>query len=376
MVARNRFLFVDLLRGAALAVMIEAVVFNIFLAPEHRGEPWFRFLDYINGLVAPSFIFISGFVFVLSSGSGIDELRSFKWKFWKKSGRIALIFLAAYSLHVPFFSFRSILTWASPADLKNFYNVDVLQCIAAALLILLLLRITTRSDRLFRLFTIAMALLFTLPAPVLWNTDFSSFMPLPLACYFNEMNGSYFPLFPWAGFLFAGAAVATYYMKARESFNEKDFMKKLSLFGLTSAAICFIILAGLDTFSWFQLMPSPLFFLERFGIVCVLLSACWHYYRSTGAEAGFFVDVSRQSLAVYWIHLQLIYRRLWNGRSLSSLLNSSFGIDECILASAILLTSMMTTAFAWGRIKQERPVLAKIIFYLTVYGSLTVFFIF
>ncbi|HPS57023.1 MAG TPA: heparan-alpha-glucosaminide N-acetyltransferase domain-containing protein [Spirochaetota bacterium] len=373
--SRNRFLFVDLLRGAALTVMIEVHVFNTFLIPEYRDALWFPFLNFINGLVAPSFIFISGFAFILSSKSGLDEMRSFKWKFWRKLGMIALIFLVAYSMHIPFFSFKNILIWASPSDLKSFYNVDVLQCIGAALLILFFSRLAIRSDRLFHIFTITMALVFTLFAPVLWNTDFSIFMPLPLACYFNEMNGSYFPIFPWAGFLFAGAAVSTYYLKARETFIEKDFIKKLFIFGLTSAVICFIILAWLDTFSWFQLKPSPLFFLERFGAVAVLLSACWYYYRNTGAAAGFFLDVSRQSLVVYWLHLQLIYRRLWNDRSLSSIAYGNFGIDECLLATAILLAAMMTTAYTWGWIKQERPVLANIIFYVTIYGSIALFFI-
>lgn len=373
--SRNRFLFVDLLRGAALAVMIEVHVFNTFLVPGYRNDLWFPFLNFINGLVAPSFIFISGFAFIISSKSGLDELRQYRWKFWRKLGRIALIFVVAYSLHVPFFSFRNLFVWSSPTDLKNFCNVDVLQCIAAGLLVLFLARIAIRSDRFFHIFTITMALFFTLCAPVLWNTDFSRYMPLPLACYLNEMNGSYFPVFPWAGFLFAGAAVSTYYMKARETFNEKDFMKKLSIFGFTSAILCFIILAWLDTFPWFQLKPSPLFFLERFGTVSVLLSACWYYYRRTGAEAGFFLDVSRQSLLVYWLHLQLIYRRLWNDRSLSSIAGGSFGIDECLLATAVLLAAMMATAYVWGSIKQERPELAKKIFYITIYGSLALFLI-
>ena len=373
--SRNRFLFVDLLRAAALAVMIETLIFNTFLIMEYREELWFQFLNYINGLVAPSFIFISGFVFILSSKNSLEELRLFKWKFWRKLGRIALIFLAGYSLHLPFFSFRSLFLRASDADLKLFCNVDVLQCIAAGLLILFFSRIAIKSDRLFNIFTIIMALVFTLTAPVLWNTDFSRFMPLPLACYFNEINGSYFPLFPWAGFLFAGAAIATYYLKARGTFNEKDFIRKLSVFGFTSAITCIMLLAWLDTFSWFQLKSSPLFFLERLGFVTILLSACWYYYRRTGAEPGFFTDAGRQSLLVYWLHLQLIYRRLWNNRSLSSIAGGSFGIDECLSATFILLAAMMTTAHVWGIIKQDNPGLAKKIFLTTICGSVILFLI-
>lgn len=373
--SRNRFQFIDLLRGVSAAVMIEALIFNTFLLPEFRGDLWFRFLNFINSLAAPSFIFISGFAFIISTRRDLDEIRQFRWKFWRKLGRILLLFLAGYSLHLPFFSLSGLFTMASPADIKGLCNVDALQCIAAGLLVLFIARVLIRSDRIFHLFNITITLLLTLCAPVIWNTDFTGSMPLPLACYLNEMHGSKFPVFPWAGFVFAGAAVSAYFTRAHDTFREKDFMKKLSVFGLTSAVSCFIILAWLDTLPWFHLKPSPLFFLQMFGSVAVLLFACWYYYRRTGAEAGFFIDFSRQTLVVYWLHIQIISRRIWNGRSLASMAGGSFGIDECLLATAILLSAMMTVAYVWGQIKEERPDFAKKIFYVTTYGALAVFFI-
>ncbi|NLV66467.1 MAG: DUF1624 domain-containing protein [Spirochaetes bacterium] len=375
MFLRNRYLFVDLLRAAALSAMTGMTVFNTFLSPDYNGEFFFRLLHYAISLAAPAFMVISGFVFVVSSQGRLDELRRFSGYSRHKLWRIALILLVAYSIHLPFFSFRTMLTQASPSDIKNIYNVDVLQCIAAGLLILLAGRRLTKSDRIFRFFTITMSLVFTLPAPFLWNTDFSRFIPLPLACYFNEIHGSHFPLFPWAGFIFAGATLAVYYLKARETFNEKDFIRKLSIFGITSYLICFIIISVVNRYAWFQLDPSPLFFLERFGVITLLLCACWLYYRRTGAEAGFFVDAGRQSLVVYWLHLQIITSRLWNGRSLSAIAGGTLGIAECLIATFILLAAMMTTAHVWGIIKQDNPGLAKKIFLTTICGSVILFLI-
>ena len=63
----SRLLFADWLRAWALLVMIETHVFNAFLAAQFRDTQWFRNLNFLNGLVAPSFLFVSGFVFLVAS---------------------------------------------------------------------------------------------------------------------------------------------------------------------------------------------------------------------------------------------------------------------------------------------------------------------
>ena len=126
---KARYLFVDLLRGWALLVMIEVHVFNVLLLPELKAASWFNVLNFINGLVAPSFLFISGFAFAISSRGKTVELRKFNYSFWKKLGRILLIILAGYSLHLPILSLRRLMHFYSKETLISFYSVDILQCI-------------------------------------------------------------------------------------------------------------------------------------------------------------------------------------------------------------------------------------------------------
>ena len=97
-----RFIFVDFLRGWALLVMFEVHIFNVTLLPHLKDTGWFNFLNFINGLVAPSFLFISGFAFMLSTKGKVEDLRKIDYAFWKKIGRIVLIFLAGYALHLPY----------------------------------------------------------------------------------------------------------------------------------------------------------------------------------------------------------------------------------------------------------------------------------
>ncbi|MBK7500524.1 MAG: DUF1624 domain-containing protein [Ignavibacteriales bacterium] len=79
-----RYVSADLLRGLVIIIMIEVHVFNAFLFPELRQSGWFSVLNFINGLVAPSFLFVSGFAFQVSSGGKLDEMRKLSKAFWKR----------------------------------------------------------------------------------------------------------------------------------------------------------------------------------------------------------------------------------------------------------------------------------------------------
>ena len=71
-----RYTFIDLLRGWAIILMIEPHVFNTFLLPELKQTGWFGVLNFINGLIAPAFLFVSGFAFQVSSGSKLETQES------------------------------------------------------------------------------------------------------------------------------------------------------------------------------------------------------------------------------------------------------------------------------------------------------------
>ena len=136
-----RYISADLLRGLVIIIMIEVHVFNAFLLPELRQTGWFNVLNFINGLVAPSFLFVSGFAFQVSSGSKLDEMRKLGKAFWKKIARIFQIILIGYALHVPLFSLSQIVNEATPQQLESLLAVDILQCIGFGLLFLFITRL-------------------------------------------------------------------------------------------------------------------------------------------------------------------------------------------------------------------------------------------
>ena len=119
-----RYVSADLLRGLVIIIMIEVHVFNAFLFPELRQSGWFSVLNFINGLVAPSFLF--------------------------------QIIIIGYALHLPFYSLSKTINQSTPQLLESFLAVDVLQCIGFGLLFLFLTRLLIKSDKTYHYFLIAL----------------------------------------------------------------------------------------------------------------------------------------------------------------------------------------------------------------------------
>jgi uncharacterized membrane protein len=374
---KNRLAFIDLLRGWALIVMIEVHVFNTFILPALKTTPWFHVLNFINGLVAPSFTFISGFVFLLASQKKLDSFRSYGSAFWKQLGRIGMVWTTGYFLHLPFFSFRRMITETTHEGWLNFYQVDVLQCIAFGLLVLFISRLVITKSKTYRIFLFSSALFVVLATIAVWNYDFLNFIPAPIAAYINGVHYSLFPLFPWLAFMLFGGYFASRYIDAREQNKEKEFILHFALTGALLYVVCMI---GMELQAIMHVVPidiraNPLFFFERLGIVMLLLTLCWFYadYRKT--EKSFVLDVSRESLMVYAVHLMVIYGQFWNDRSLAFYYGTTFSVPECLLSTFALTMVMIGLAMMWGWMKRNHLPLARLLFFMFALTTITMFLI-
>ncbi len=356
---KNRALFIDLLKGMALIIMIEVHVVNELLAPALKETWWFARLNFINGLVAPSFSFASGLVFVLSLQKGIDQLRTFGKEFWRKVSRIGLIFFVGYSLHIPYYSLTKILANPTQSNLESLYTVDILQLISTGLIFLLLARIFIKSENRFYNFSLIVTAIILIISPLTWKIDFAQYMPLFFANYFNKMHGSLFPGFPWWAFVFSGAYVAKYYIKAKQNSTEKEFAKKLIILGAVFYFISVIVQYFLFPAELANFRPNPFFFFERFGVILFALGVFWFYLQKRENYKSLILDVSRESLLIYWVHLQLIYREILWGKSLIQISEKNYNLLQCLIVTAILIVLMLALAKVWGNLKGRYPVYSR-----------------
>jgi uncharacterized membrane protein len=81
---RKRIEYIDLLRGWAVIVMVETHVFNATLLPALRESGVFKVQTFLNGLVAPSFLFASGLVFAVTTRRKLHEYLSFRWPLFRQ----------------------------------------------------------------------------------------------------------------------------------------------------------------------------------------------------------------------------------------------------------------------------------------------------
>ena len=125
--ARKRVEWLDLFRGAAVVAMIETHVVNTFLAPGLREAAWFGWLNWFNGLIAPAFLFIAGY----AQGMGWRAQPVKRGAFGRKAKRLLGIAALGYALHFPWGEIAQ-RRWAEALRVGT--QVDVLQCLAVALL--------------------------------------------------------------------------------------------------------------------------------------------------------------------------------------------------------------------------------------------------
>ncbi len=373
---KGRLVFVDLLRGWATIVMIEVHVFNAFILLPLKSTDWYSLLNYINGIVAPTFIFVAGFVFVYVSERKIEDFRSYGRLFWKQIYRIAQIWIIGYLLHLPFFSWTRMLHESSPEDWLKFYQSDVLNCIAAGLLFLFLVRIKIRSNDTYRRFLMVSGLVIALVTPFIWGVDFNKYLPAQIGAYLNGLHFSGFPLFLWLAFMMGGGYYAMDFLKARQESKEKDFLRRI---GITGAVMVVggrlaIGLPGYISHASTDMRANPFFFFERLGVVLLLLVICWYYAAWRKTEKSFVLDASRESLSIYAAHLLVIYGLFYNDMSLSYLYGGKLSVIECCAATLALIAVMVCAAKLWSWLKQRHIYLARGIATMGVFIFFSYFF--
>jgi uncharacterized membrane protein len=227
--------WIDQLRGWAVIVMIEVHVVNVWLQPGLRPD-W---LNYLNGLVAPSFTMAAGYSLVISTFRTDGTLRPF----WPDTARrLGFILLCAYALHAPGVTLADWTVLNTVQKGRELFKIDVLQCIVFSLLILQGLARLVRHPKVFTGLALGLAVLVTLVSPSMWAAGVADGLWLPIRGLFNGNPDrgvqALFPLFPWIAFPAFGAFLGGLYrhfrvepVEGRGRWSEPRFLAGLALLG-------------------------------------------------------------------------------------------------------------------------------------------------
>ena len=372
---KQRYVYIDLLRGWAVLVMIEVHVVNAFLLPELRTPEWFKFLNFINGLVAPSFLFVSGFSFVLVAQRKWNDYLNRTPVFRKQLGRIFQILAVGYLLHLPFFSFSRLL-YADWNEWGPFWKVDVLHTIAVSLLAMVAFIVLTKERKKNFILLVSFAAIVIFSSPLLYDRNLDNIFPEPIANYFSAAHHSQFPLFPWMGFVLCGGIASQLFVWWREKTAEGKIFGTFFTGGIVLVVVSFAVnllpVAVYPEHSYWRANPS--FFFIRLGIVIMLLSSLWYWEKKFQSGKSLASIVGAESLIAYAGHLFVIYGQFFDGNSLAFLIGKTKAYSEVILITGLLVLATVALSYVWHRIKNWSMFYARVLMYSVLVVAVFVFF--
>lgn len=341
---KNRIIFIDLLRAFAVLQMVQGHTVDVLLANDYRDldsiffSTWF----FMRGMTAPIFLFTSGTVFTYL-------LRLAKEPFFQnprvKKGLIRFLLLVGlgYIIRYPTPSIVDF-SGVTQAQWSIFFAVDVLQLIGFGILFILIFAFISEKlghkDNLVFAFGV---IFFFFLSPIVAQLPWSSFLPLPLAAYFYQNEGSLFPLFPWAGYLLCGAMLGSYLAKNPAVFKTNKFSLNLAIFGATLIFI-FSVLKSIENNAEIESVrywSESLGLLSlRVGFVLLLNSLVSFISLKMNSIPKLFVLIGRNTLLIYIVHLVILYGSAWSP-GLIILFNKNLGVWLTI-GTAFLMIAVMT----------------------------------
>jgi uncharacterized membrane protein len=340
---------VDLLRGWAVIVMIETHVMNATLLEGSREGAPFHALTFLNGLVAPSFIFASGMAFAITLRRKMADIITARPALGKQMLRLLMIMAIGYVLHIPKFSWSHLMQVAEAPAWRSFLQVDVLQCIAVSLLGMLGLVFILRTERRVVVATALLAVFVVFASPLVRNVEWTAMLPLSVAAYLTTSTGSLFPLFPWSAYLLAGVLAGYLFLQRQQEALRWFLRAALGAFAL-SFVLDPVFSRIYPVYDYWH--GSPSFFLLRLGLVLLLLTAMRWYEQSHGVKASSWVTlIGRESLIVYVAHLTLIFGD-FGPFNFQKMINRSLDYSHVLVVSAGLIVLMALLALFWSRLKK------------------------
>lgn len=303
-VPRRRY--VDWMRGLAVLVMIEAHTLDAWTRNSSRTAFSCPYFSMLGGFAAPLFLWLAGLALVLAAERALRRTGSRQRAAEAIVRRGAEIFILA-------FLFRLQAFVVSPGSwLVTIFRVDILNVMGPAIAVAGLVWGASRGPGTAALASAGMAAAIALSTPLIRAAGWIDALPLWLQWHVRpSADHSTFTFFPWAGFVFAGAAVGAVMAASGNPPTERRMMA-----GVGSAGLLLLGL-GLYAATLPSIYPvsafwttSPTYFAIRVGVLMVALTAFFlvaHLGLESLPGLSSLERFGRNSLFIYWIHVELVY---------------------------------------------------------------------
>lgn len=307
----TRRTYLDVLRGVAVLVMIEAHVIDSWTRAADRHTHWFRQSLVLGGFAAPLFLFLAGVGVAMSAGSKARRTGDARAAMRAVQMRGLQIFLLAFV-----FRFQSLVL--SHGEWWTLLKVDILNIMGLSMVLAAtiwgLLPDTRARLTAFAVWTAGLVWL----APAVRAFPLLRALPDAIEGYIRPIPGlTNFTIFPWTAFVTAGAMVGILLDDARVPEADRRVNVSFGVGGLLVAYLAYraSFLPPLDPRSSFW-TTSASFFFVRLGLMVGALGLAYAWEQRPILRLGSgqvarrwspLQVLGRHSLFIYWIHVELVY---------------------------------------------------------------------
>jgi len=315
--------YVDWARGVAVLLMIEAHTSDAWtrLGPATRRTVSFRDATVLGGFAAPLFLWLAGLAVVLAATRAAERTGS-------RRAAVEMICRRGLEIFILGFLFRLqgfIITPGShPVTL---FRVDILNIMGPAIAVAGIVWGLARSATARVFWYAAIATAFAMVTPIVRTASSVGALPLWIQWYMRPFGEfTIFTLFPWAGFVFAGGAVGALIAAARDARAERRLQAILCAAGVALVVLGFYTAGRPSIYASSSFWTSsPTWFAIRVGILMIALTVIYgieqavsHEDTKTRKKNPWFrafvfswpaplAAMGRNSLFIYWIHVELVY---------------------------------------------------------------------
>jgi uncharacterized membrane protein len=282
--------------------MIEAHTVDAWTSLAARRSTAYRDAIVVGGFAAPLFLWLAGLGVVLAAAATLRRTGS-------RREATAAVCRRGLEIFVLAFLFRLQAFIVSPGGHPiTLFRVDILNIMGPAIVAAGLVWALAESPLILAAWYAALTVGVAMVTPIVRTLGALDRLPMWMQWYIRPA-GEYttFTAFPWAGFVFAGAAVGV----VLSSVRRPGVHAAVAVAGLTLVWIGFYTasLPAIYRESSFW-SSSPTYFAIRVGVIMMAFAALYAVERAANRYGVAFPGLEllgRRSLFVYWIHVELVY---------------------------------------------------------------------
>jgi uncharacterized membrane protein len=345
----NRLYELDAAKFIAMLLMMVGHVLDALVRPSELDIahlPWSAW-HWWRGITAPVFLTISGMLFALTlrrNDCGNVDRTVLRRRMIRALQLAAIGYVLVFpARHIFDLPFVDEATWRASVQ------VNILQLVAASLLLLVLLAVLFPRRDGFRRAVLVGGIAIAVATPLVHRITWYEHLPSLLAAYISYEGGSLFPIFPFSAYMLLGA-----WLGCNLTLRSSDRIRWLR-------QVCFfsggaLVLVGAVVGMWLPIGEVDLYrytpigvgirqgvallFIATVSLALPLLRSC----------ESLLVLFGKQALAVYVLHLLLLFGTPWFdsiGRTHFKMLS----LGEGILAAAAIVVATLGSILAWQRVR-------------------------